>query len=137
MDDVMNHLRRKPGLLLLCLLALCAIRIVRAQTFPTTRRFTVSVSRFTDQSDAWFQSDQGRRILDNIVSWQNQNGGWWKAYDLANPRPPVVENRADSGPRGDDDDVWHKVSTIDNNATYSELRVLARAVRVLKDDKYR
>lgn len=111
----------------------------RAQTFPTTTpaRRPVSIGRFTDQNDSWFQSEQGHRIVDNIVSWQNQNGGWWKAYDVSNPRPPKVENRPDSGPRGDDDDVWHKVSTIDNNATYSELRVLARAVRILKDDKFR
>jgi PelA/Pel-15E family pectate lyase len=110
----------------------------RAQTFPTTaRRPSLSPSRFTDQTDSWFQSDQGRRIVENIVTWQNANGGWWKNYDVSNPRPPQIENRADSGPRGDDDDVWHKVSTIDNNATYSEMRVLARAARVLKEDKYR
>src|SRR5256885_1447607 len=99
--------------------------------------FGVPVVRLTDQPDSWFQSDQGRTTVDNIVSWQNDNGGWWKAYDASNPRPPKVENRPNSGPPGDDDNVWHKVSTIDNNATYSELRIVARASRVLKDDKYK
>src|SRR3954471_15828560 len=97
----------------------------------------VPVSRLTDQPDSWFQSNEGRTTVDNIVSWQNDNGGWWKAYDASNPRPPKVENRPNSGPQGDDDNVWHKVSTIDNNATYSELRIIARAARLLKDDKYK
>lgn len=99
--------------------------------------FGVPVVRLTDQPDSWFQSDQGRTTVDNIVSWQNENGGWWKSYDASNPRPPKVENRPNSGPQGDDDNVWHKVSTIDNNATYSELRIVARAARVLKEEKYK
>ncbi|HEX3359143.1 MAG TPA: pectate lyase, partial [Tepidisphaeraceae bacterium] len=49
----------------------------------------------------------------------------------------TVPSDPKSGPTGDDDDVWHKVSTIDNDATYSELHVMARAYRVLKDDKYK
>src|SRR5206468_3147114 len=97
----------------------------------------VAVSRLIDQPDAWFKQDQNRKTLDNIVSWQNPIGGWWKSYDASNPRPPKVPDRPDSGPKGDDDSVWHQVSTIDNSATYSELRVLARGYRVLQDDKYK
>ena len=99
--------------------------------------FGVPVSRLVDKDDAWFNSEQGKQSVDNIVTWQNENGGWWKSYDASNPRPPKVEDRPNSGPKGDDDNVWHRVSTIDNNATYSELRILARAARVLKDDKYK
>src|SRR5947207_8134438 len=99
--------------------------------------FGVPVVRLTDQPDAWFQSDQGRTTVDNIMSWQNENGGWWKAYDASNLRAPKVENRPNSGPQGDDDNVWHKVSTIDNNATWSELRIVARAARILKEVKYK
>ena len=36
-----------------------------------------------------------------------ENGGWWKSYDATNPRPPKVDNRPNSGPQGDDDNVWH------------------------------
>src|SRR3954453_9603253 len=99
--------------------------------------FGVPVARLVDQNDEWFSTEQGKATVDNIITWQNENGGWWKAYDASNPRPPKVENRPNSGPQGDDDNVWHKVSTIDNNATYSELRIIARAARVLKDDKYK
>jgi PelA/Pel-15E family pectate lyase len=99
--------------------------------------FGVPVVRLTDHPDSWFNTDQGRKTVDNIVTWQNANGGWWKTYDATHARPTTVPNRAESGPKGDDDDVWHKVSTIDNNATYSELRIVARAARVLKDDKFK
>jgi pectinesterase len=99
--------------------------------------FGVPVAHLTNQPDSWFTSDEGRTTCDNIVTWQNANGGWWKSYDATNPRPTTVPNRPNSGPKGDDDDVWHKVSTIDNDATYSELRVIARAYRVLKEDKFK
>ena len=99
--------------------------------------FGVEVARLVDQPDDWFTSDQGHKSVDNIVTWQNANGGWWKSYDATNPRPPSVATRPNSGPKGDDDSVWFKVSTIDNDATWSELRIMARAARVLKDDKFK
>jgi len=99
--------------------------------------FGIPVAKLTDQPDSWFTSDQGRQSVDNIVSWQNANGGWWKTYDASHPRPASVATRPNSGPKGDDDSVWFKVSTIDNNATYSELRIVARAARVLKEEKFK
>jgi pectinesterase len=48
-----------------------------------------------------------------------------------------LEDNPNSGPPGDDDQIWHQVSTFDNGGTYSEMRVLARAYRVLKDPTYR
>jgi pectinesterase len=99
--------------------------------------FGVPVLRLTDQPDSWFNTDQGRKTCDNIVTWQNANGGWWKSYDASTSRPTTVPSRGDSGPKGDDDSVWHRTSTIDNDATYSELHVIARAARVLGDQKYK
>jgi len=101
------------------------------------KAFGVAVSKLTDQPDEWFKSQTGKATCDNIVSWQNDIGGWWKSYDATNPRPAAVATRPNSGPPGDDDNVWHKTSTIDNDATYSELRVIARAARVLGDQKYK
>jgi pectinesterase len=88
----------------------------------------LDVSSLTDKPDAWFTSPEGKRILDNVLSWQNPVGGWWKAYDANTPRPaePIPDN---SG--------WHSTSTFDNRATYSELRLLARAFRVTQDARYR
>ena len=90
------------------------------------------------QSDDWWRGDAGRKLANNALSWQNANGGWWKNYDTNKPRPArEVAARTDDGPAGDSEDVWHKVSTYDNGATYCEMRILARAARVLGDQKYR
>lgn len=76
-----------------------------------------------DQPDAWFTSDEGKKTLDVILSYQNPNGGWNKAYKLDAPR---AEN---PGPKD-------LVSTIDNGATQAEIRILARAHRVTRDARY-
>lgn len=95
----------------------------------------VDVSKLTNQPDAWFTSAEGRHVLDDIVSWQNPNGGWWKSYDAETTRPAKVEDKP--GIKGDDDSVWHQTSTIDNGATYSEVAILARAYRVTKDERFK
>src|SRR5689334_10590208 len=91
--------------------------------------FAAQVGTLRNVPDDWFTSEKGQAILGNIVSWQNDNGGWWKAYDVEKPRPATnaPEKPGEGGPKGDDNDTWHKSSTIDNNATYTELRLLARA----------
>jgi PelA/Pel-15E family pectate lyase len=90
------------------------------------------------QPDSWFSSDDGRRLAENLLSWQNANGGWWKNYDASKPRPAGdIPARSDDGPAGDNEIVWRNTSTFDNGATYSEMRILARAARVLGDAKYK
>jgi pectinesterase len=88
--------------------------------------------------DEWFRSPEGKRVLDNVLSWQNDNGGWWKAYDVNKARAIKDEpaKRDERYPAADQNLSGH-VSTFDNKATWSELRLLARAYRITKDEKYR
>ena len=95
------------------------------------------IGRYIDRPDSFFLSPEGKQFVDNLVGWQNPNGGWFKNISYLNPRPVVLEDNPNSGPPGDDDKVWHQVSTFDNGCTYSEMRVLARAYRVLKEPTYR
>jgi pectinesterase len=89
------------------------------------------------QDDAWYRSEAGRHFVDDIVSWQNANGGWWKSYDPSTTRPATLPAaRADDAPAGDTEDVWRHTSTFDNGATYTELRVLARAHRITGEKTY-
>lgn len=99
----------------------------------------MDLSKQLKQSDEWFKSAEGKRIIDNVVTWQNANGGWWKAYDATTPRPPSPHTADGSplAPPGDRENDWHRTSTFDNKATYTELRLLARAYRVQPDPKYR
>ena len=80
---------------------------------------------FLEKPDAWFASDDGKRVMANVISQQRPSGGWWKAYDAEKPRDASKELSA----RG--------LSTFDNNATWGELRLLARAIRVTGDTAYR
>jgi PelA/Pel-15E family pectate lyase len=81
------------------------------------------------RSTEWFKSDEGKKLADIIVTWQNPEGGWWKDYDAKSPRPADLVR--------DENDAWQRVSTFDNGATYSEIRLLARAYAATKDEKYR
>ncbi len=107
-------------------------------TQPQVRRvLRLRITSFVDEPDTFFKSPSGQAVADNVVGWQNANGGWFKNYDPTQPRPATIADDLKSGPPGDDDSVWHQVSTFDNSATYSEMRILARATRVLKKDNYR
>ena len=103
----------------------------------TPRPAGPKIGRYIDRPDSFFLSSEGKQFVDNLVGWQNPNGGWFKNFSYLRPRPAELEDNPNSGPPGDDDQVWHQVSTFDNGGTYSEMRVLARAYRVLKEPSYR
>jgi PelA/Pel-15E family pectate lyase len=90
----------------------------------------------------WYGSGEARRIADIIVSFQTPAGGWSKNLDLTDhPRRPGESFAANNlsthlGPGDLDtphDLKWNYVGTLDNDATTTELRFLARVAFVLKD----
>ena len=87
----------------------------------------------------WFASPAGKTFADNLVTWQNPEGGWWKQYDPKSPRPANVPpaNRAGPGAANDQEDAWRTSSTFDNGATYTEMRFLARAYAATREAKYK
>ena len=95
------------------------------------------IASFSKQPDEWFKSDEGKRVLDNVLTWQNKNGGWWKAYDATKPRPNAKAPQKDERYPAQDQNLSGDVSTFDNKATWSELRLLARAFTLTKVQKYR
>ena len=80
-------------------------------------------SQYAKQSTEWFQSEEGRRIADNVLTWQTQHGSWPKNRDTA------------SEPFDGKSDDLH--GTFDNSATIGELRFLARAFRATNEPRYR
>ena len=80
-------------------------------------------SRYAKQSTEWFQSAEGRRIADNVLTWQTPHGSWPKNRDTA------------SEPFAGKSDDLH--GTFDNGATTNELRFLARAFRATNEPHYR
>ena len=79
-------------------------------------------SRYAKQSVEWFQSEEGRRIADNVLTWQTPHGGWPKSRDTA------------SEPFDGKSEDLH--ATFDNSATIGELRFLARAFRATNEPRY-
>lgn len=79
-------------------------------------------SRYAKQSAEWFRSVEGRRIADNVLTWQTPHGNWPKGRDTAS-RPF----------EGESDDLH---GTFDNGATTGELRFLARAFRTTNEPRY-
>lgn len=81
------------------------------------------------EKDAWLSSDQGRTELANLLTYQTPAGGWCKAYDARTPRDPAAGAKGFGG--------WNGTPTIDNGATWSEIRLLGRAVALTGKDEYR
>lgn len=74
------------------------------------------------ESERWFSSLAGRRVMENLLSWQTRNGDWPKNTDTT--------AKARRGSRGD------LRGTFDNKATTGELRLLARAIEATGDEDY-
>jgi pectinesterase len=76
----------------------------------------MTVTDLRDKDAAWYATDEGLRIINNIIAWQMPQGGWHKSYDVG--RTPHEHEQVETG--------WES-PTIDNDATYTEVRALARA----------
>ena len=78
--------------------------------------------RLAKNPGSWFKSNEGRRTLDCILSWQSVDGDWPKNKDTS--LEPYQGDRSELQ------------GTFDNGATIGELRVLARAFEVTGDARY-
>ncbi|MBO4316088.1 MAG: pectate lyase, partial [Prevotella sp.] len=102
----------------LCLMALYAISQPQR-----------NMMRATDPK--FFQTDEARRIGDQILLYQRVTGGWPKNIDMARElnegeRAKVLADKS----RRDD-------STTDNNATSMQMKYLARLYQATKDKRYK
>src|SRR5881409_221932 len=74
---------------------------------------------YANKPDDWYCSADGRRVTENILSWQSPLGSWPKNLDTT-AKPFAGDAKTIRG-------------TFDNGATTGELRFLARAFRATKD----
>ncbi|GAA0532216.1 pectate lyase [Rhizomicrobium palustre] len=90
-----------------------------------------------DKAPEWYGSEEARRIAGNIVSFQTPAGGWGKNQDFTKgPRLKgqmwvVFEKTARSQPQDYPNPAavhWHYTGTIDNDATTTQLRFLAKTI---------
>lgn len=88
-----------------------------------------------DRQAGWYGSAEARHIADGVMSFQTPAGGWGKNLDLSGePRRPGERFGSNNLSRflapGDYDTPrdaeWNYIGTIDNDATTTELRFLAK-----------
>jgi PelA/Pel-15E family pectate lyase len=80
------------------------------------------------QPPAWFETADGNRVVNNVLLYQFPSGGWPKNLDMAAPLDGTAKARLADRP---------DEATIDNGATVTQLRFLARAAAETKDEKIR
>lgn len=81
----------------------------------------VNWGRYLARPDEWFGSEEGRRTMENILSWQDEHGGWPKNINTV--ARPFTGNNPPPG-------------SFDNGASTSEMRMLARAFGATGDERY-
>jgi len=82
---------------------------------------SVSWPHCLGQPPAWFASAEAIRIADNVLLYQRRSGGWPKDIDMARTLGAADHDRLAA-------DKAETDSTIDNGATYTQLRYLARVL---------
>jgi len=93
-----------------------------------------------NQPADWYTSADALRTAQNVVSYQIADGGWSKNIDMtSHPRQPG--DRYDTNnmnlfgdPNDFDkpvDETWHYIATLDNDATWMEIKFLAHVTAAL------
>jgi PelA/Pel-15E family pectate lyase len=77
--------------------------------------------------DSFYRSDEGRRMAENILSWQDAATGGWPLMNTT--REPFTGDESKAGPWG------RRAALI--KATVNEMRFLARAHRATEDERFR
>lgn len=91
----------------------------------------VSWKNAQHQDSSWYGSKEAIRIADNVLLYQHNNGGWLKNIAMAKmlgekEKQIIIEEK--SKPIG---------TTIDNGATHTQLRYLARVYDQTEKDEYK
>jgi PelA/Pel-15E family pectate lyase len=102
---------------------------------PAERRGAFGQGMSLRHEDAYFGTAPARHIADVIVSFQTPGGGWSKNMGFSGalrlPGQPYAANNLNAFPDPNDfdkprDPQWNYVSTLDNDATNTELHFLAK-----------
>ena len=81
------------------------------------------------QKPAWYATAEALRIADNVLLYQRNDGGWPKNIDMASvlDEKAVAKLRTQKGSRD---------STIDNGATHTQMRYLAKVNAATRADRF-
>ncbi|MGF7140602.1 pectate lyase [Roseimarinus sediminis] len=83
-----------------------------------------------DQPAAWYNSAEAIRIADNLLLYQHDNGGWYKNIDMARPLSKAEREKLEK------QKSQEMGTTIDNGATHSQMRFLAKVYSATNFDRF-
>lgn len=83
------------------------------------------------RSAEWYSSEEAREIADNVLLYQHENGGWLKNINMARElsEEEIKEIQKEK--------ALEIGTTIDNGATHTQLKYLARVYSATGDEKYK
>lgn len=91
----------------------------------------ISWDEALNQEESWYASKEAQRIADNVLLYQNNNGGWLKNIDMTielSPTDIKTLKREKSQKSG---------TTIDNGATHTQLKYLAKVYDGTEKQEYK
>jgi PelA/Pel-15E family pectate lyase len=127
-DSISNSARLafNPGLISSILLLLLVFLAVRSDAIASGGTAPIKWSECLKQSPSWYASDDAVRIALNVLQHQRESGGWPKGIDMTRALTPGV--RSASGKKSIEDQA-----TIDNGATTTQIRFLAKVFNATRD----
>jgi PelA/Pel-15E family pectate lyase len=90
--------------------------------------FGITWKQAQRQDSVWLLSEEGRQVVENVLAYQTASGGWPKDIDMAAPLSDAEKSRLARR---------RESASIDNGATYTQLRFLARAFSATRDERVR
>src|SRR5262245_20395007 len=89
----------------------------------------VTWDRILQQPANWYGSKEAVQVAENVLRYQRHTGGWPKNIDMARPLSDAERTQLAADQRLDD-------SPIDNDATVTQMRVLARVHAATRDARF-
>lgn len=91
-------------------------------THPIVIKWRGELGEVLRRPDSFYTTEQATRLVETILLYQRDSGGWPKNYDRTSPLTEARRERLTHDKSRND-------ATLDNNATHSEVRFLARFYR--------
>ena len=122
---------RKPGLFLLLLFILTNASAQKATDYRKQQNYKEWVHIAPTFDDDFFKTEEAQRIGDNVLLYQQTTGGWPKNIYMP---AELTEQEYNAALKAKEDT---NQSTIDNNATTTEIEYLSRLYLATQKEKYK
>ncbi len=92
---------------------------------------TINWEKAQYQPTEWYSSKKAKEIADYVLLYQHTNGGWQKNIDMAKPlsNEEIQQLKKEKSNK--------KGTTIDNGATHTQLRYLAKVYKATGNETYK